>query len=58
MDRIIDLSVENRNTIRDIRAQIEKQTPQQIKTPIAILGDPAKRVEVGHFPIIPKDLTD
>jgi hypothetical protein len=57
--KAIDLTgSENRELIRDLRTQIQKQPPKKIDKPISILGDPSKRVQVGHFPDLPKDLID
>jgi len=45
-------------TIRDIRAEIQAQAPKKLRKPIAVLGDPARRVEVGAVMIIRKDMID
>jgi hypothetical protein len=55
--KAIDLTgSEDRDLIKDLRTQIQKQPPKKLDKPSAILGDPSKRVQVGHFPDLPKDL--
>lgn len=49
---------ENRKLIQDLRTQIRKQPPRKVDKPLTILGDPSKRVQVGHFPDLPKDVID
>ncbi len=44
--------------IQKLRIIVQTQTDRKIKKPLAILGDQSKRVEVGSFPDIPKDLRD
>jgi hypothetical protein len=44
--------------IKDARVQIQAQVSTKISKPIQILGDPAKRVQVGSFPKMPKTLLE
>jgi hypothetical protein len=45
-------------TIQKIRAEVQALAPTKLRKPIAVLGDPARRVEVGAAQIIRKDLID
>jgi hypothetical protein len=44
--------------IQKLRIIVQAQADQKIKKPLTILGDQSRRVEVGSFPEIPKDLRD
>jgi hypothetical protein len=44
--------------VQKLRIIVQNQADRSIKKPLAILGDQSRRVEVGSFPEIPKDLRD
>jgi hypothetical protein len=45
--------------VQELRVQAQTEARQQsTKNPLSVLGSPSKRVEVGQYPDIPKDLLE
>jgi hypothetical protein len=44
--------------VQELRVQAQTEARQQSgkKNPLSVLGSPSKRIEVGQYPNIPKDL--